>query len=48
MWTRETRIVVRRNLKTTLQNALDIWSGFGKLQVKATPEELVSFTAVAQ
>ena len=35
-------------LKTTLQNALDIWSGFGKLQVKATPEELVSFTAVAQ
>jgi NitT/TauT family transport system substrate-binding protein len=35
-------------IKTTLQNALDIWSGFGKLQVKATPEELVSFAAVAQ
>lgn len=35
-------------LKTTLQNALDIWSGFGKLQVKATPDELVSFAAVAQ
>lgn len=35
-------------LQSTLQNALDIWSGFGKLQVKATPEELVSFVAVAQ
>ncbi|RMD62768.1 MAG: taurine ABC transporter substrate-binding protein [Alphaproteobacteria bacterium] len=35
-------------LRTTLQNAIDIWSGFGKLQVKVTPEDLVSFVAVAQ
>ena len=32
-------------LRTTLQNVLDIWSGYGKLQVKATPEDLVSYAA---
>jgi len=32
-------------MQTTLQNVLDIWSGFGKLQVKTTPQELVSYVA---
>ncbi|MFQ5775537.1 MAG: ABC transporter substrate-binding protein [Kiloniellaceae bacterium] len=35
-------------LRTTVQNAIDIWSGFGKLQVKATPKDLISHVAVAQ
>ena len=29
-----------------VQNALDIWGGFGKLQVKVTPKDLVNHSFV--
>lgn len=35
-------------LKKTLQNALDVWGGFGKLQVSVTPDELISQAAIAK
>lgn len=31
---------------TTIQNAIDIWDGFGKMQVETSPEELVDHTVV--
>lgn len=34
------------NLNKTVQQALDIWSGFGKLQVSVTPRDLISYSAV--
>ena len=27
----------------TVQNALDVWWGFGKLQVQVTPQDLVNY-----
>jgi NitT/TauT family transport system substrate-binding protein len=35
-------------LETTLRNALDIWAGFGKLQVSVQPGDLISQAAVKQ
>lgn len=33
-------------IATTIQNAIDIWDGFGKMQVKTSPDELIDHTAV--
>ncbi len=35
-------------LEATLRNALDIWAGFGKLQVSIEPQDLISQVAVKQ
>lgn len=32
----------------TVQNALDVWSGFGKLQVEVTPEDLINHDILAE
>jgi NitT/TauT family transport system substrate-binding protein len=34
------------SLNKTIQQALDVWSGFGKLQVSVTPRELINYSAV--
>ena len=31
------------DLTKVVQNALDVWGGFDKLQVKTTPKELINF-----
>ncbi len=36
------------DMEKTLQNALDIWKGFGKLQVDVTPADLMNYAAVRQ
>ena len=34
------------DLTKVVQNSLDIWSGFDKLQVKATPKELINYSFI--
>jgi len=34
------------DLTRVVQNSLDIWSGFDKLQVKATPKELINYSFI--
>ena len=35
-------------LTNTVQQAIDVWSTHGKLQVKVTPSDLIDFTYVNQ